>query len=156
MYQEATKTYQEANFFTATPVKLVMMCYDGAIGSLKLARESYLLKEYEAKAKALQKAFDILYELNASLDLKKGGDIARNLRSLYLYMIQTLTDADVKKDIRAFDDVIKMLEELESAWMAIGVAVPADGVGNAEPQKTTARPVYVGARPVALARVWSA
>jgi flagellar protein FliS len=154
MYQEATKTYQEANFFTATPIKLVMMCYDGAIGSLKLARESYLLKEYEAKAKALQKAFDILYELNASLDLKKGGDIARNLRSLYLYMIQTLTDADLKKDIRAFDDVIKMLEELESAWVAI--AVPADGVGKVEPQKTAARPAYVGARPVTLARVWSA
>ena len=156
MYQEATKTYQEANFFTAAPIKLVMMCYDGAIGSLKLARESYLLKEYEAKAKALQKAFDILYELNASLDLKKGGDIARNLRSLYLYMIQTLTDADVKKDIRVFDDVIKMLEELESAWVAI--AVPADGVGNVEPQKTAARPApaYVGARPVALTRVWSA
>jgi flagellin-specific chaperone FliS len=35
MYQDATKTYQQANFFTATPIKLVMMCYDGAIGSLK-------------------------------------------------------------------------------------------------------------------------
>ena len=154
MYQEATKTYQEANFFTATPIKLVMMCYDGAIGSLKLARESYLQKEYEAKAKALQKTFDILYELNASLDEKKGGDIARNLRSLYQYMIQALTDADLKQDIRVFDEVIKMLEELESAWKAI--TVPADGVGNVEAQETASRPAYGGARPVAMARVWSA
>jgi hypothetical protein len=69
-------------------------------------------------------------------------------------MIQALTDADLKKDIRAFDDIIKMLEELESAWKAI--AVPADGVGNVEPRETASRPVYGGARPVAMARVWSA
>jgi flagellar protein FliS len=154
MYQDATKTYQQANFYTATPIKLVMMCYDGAIGSLKLARESYLQKEYEAKAKALRKTFDILYELNASLDVKKGGDIARNLRALYQYMIQALTDADLKQDIRMFDDVIKLLEELESAWKDI--TMPADGVGNVEPQETAARPAYGGARPVAMARVWSA
>jgi flagellar secretion chaperone FliS len=154
MYQDATRTYQQANFFTATPIKLVMMCYDGAIGSLKLARELYLQKEFGAKAKALQKTFDILYELNASLDVKKGGDIARNLRSLYQYMIQALTDADLRKDIQVFDDVIKMLEELESAWKAI--TVPADGVRNLEPQKSAARPAYGGARPVAMSRVWSA
>ena len=154
MYQEATKTYQEANFFTATPIKLVMMCYDGAIGSLKLARESYVKKEYEAKAKALQKAVDIIHELNASLDVKKGGEIARNLRSLYLYMIQRVTEADLKKDIRAFDDVIQMLEELESAWKAI--TVPADGSVMLNPRETATRPAYGGARPVALARVWSA
>jgi flagellar secretion chaperone FliS len=152
MYQEVTKTYQEANFFTATPAKLVMMCYDGAIGSLKLAREFYIKKEYEAKTKALQKAIDIIYELNASLDVKKGGEIAGNLRSLYLYMIQRVTEADLKKDIRAFDEVIQMLEELESAWKAI--TVPADG--NVEIQKETTRPAYGGSRPAAMARVWSA
>ena len=154
MYQEATKTYQQANFFTATPIKLVMMCYDGAIGSLKLAREFYVKKEYEAKAKALQKTVDIINELNSSLDMDKGGDIARNLRSLYLYMIHTVTEADLKKDFHAFDDVIQLLEELESAWKAI--TVPADGTRNVEPQKTTTRPAYGGARPVALARMWSA
>jgi flagellar protein FliS len=154
MYQEATKTYQEANFFTATPVKLVMMCYDGAIGSLKLAREFYVKKEYEAKAKALQKAIDIMHELNASLDVKKGGAIACNLRSLYLFMIHRLTEGDLKKDIRAFDDVIQILEELESAWKAI--TVPAEGAGNVDSLRTITRPAYGGARPVALARVWSA
>ena len=154
MYQEATKTYQEANFLTATPVKLVMMCYDGAIRSLKLAREFYIKKEYEAKAKALQKAVDIIHELTASLDVKKGGEIAGNLRSLYLYMIQRVTEADLKKDIRAFDEVIHMLEELESAWQAI--AVPAEDDRNVEPQGTTTRPAYGDARPAALARVWSA
>ena len=152
MFQEATKTYQEANIFTATPIKLVMMCYDGAIGSLKLARECYVKKEYEAKAKALQKTVDIIHELNSSLDVKKGGEIARNLRSLYLYMIHRVTEADLKKDIRAFDDVIQMLEELESVWKVISTC----GDGNVEPKRAAMMPAFGGARSVAPARVWSA
>jgi len=44
--------------------------------------------------------------MNISLDLEKGGTIAKNLRSLYLYMIQILTEADVKKNIEMFDEVI--------------------------------------------------
>ncbi|MHB8770840.1 MAG: flagellar export chaperone FliS [Syntrophales bacterium] len=119
MYQTVAKTYQRANFTTANPMRLVLMCYDGAIKSLKLARERYLVKDYEGKAKALKKALDIINEINVSLDLERGGDIARNLRSLYLYMVQTLTDADLKRDVGMFDQVIRMLEELESAWKEI-------------------------------------
>ncbi len=119
MYQNVADTYRQANYNTANPIKLVIMCYDGAISSLKLARESYKAKNYEAKAKALQKAIDIIHEMNISLDLEKGGTIAKNLRSLYLYMISILTEADAKKNIHLFDEVIRMLEELESAWKEI-------------------------------------
>lgn len=122
MYQMAAKTYQQASFTTANPMRLVLMCYDGAIKSLKLAREQYIAKDYEGKAKALKKTLDIINEINISLDLEKGGEIARNLRSLYLYMTQTLTDADLKRDIGMFDEVIRMLEELESAWKEIARA----------------------------------
>ena len=122
MYQTVAKTYQQANFTTANPMRLVLMCYDGAIKSLRLARERYLVKDYEGKAKALKKALDIINEINISLDLEKGGDIARNLRSLYLYMTQTLTNADLKRDIGMFDEVIRMLEELESSWQEIACA----------------------------------
>jgi flagellar protein FliS len=119
MYANAVRSYRQASFFTANPVRLVLMCYDGAISSLKLACDRYIAKDYEAKARALQKTIDIIHEMNASLDLDKGGDIARNLRSLYHYMSQTLTEADLKKDIEAFHHVISMLEELDSAWREI-------------------------------------
>jgi flagellar secretion chaperone FliS len=139
MNQKVANTYQQANLFTANPVRLIIMCYDGAIGSLKLACQYYAAKEYEAKAKALQKAMDIIHELNGSLDMEKGGTIAANLRSLYLYMIQILLEGDIKKDVTMFNEVIRMLEELESAWKEIAHAIvtetrpvsyqfPADGM----------------------------
>lgn len=149
MYQNATRSYEQVNYFTANPMKLVLMCYEGAIGSLKLARDSYVAGRFEAKAKALQKCMEIIHELNASLDLGKGGECAANLRSLYAYVTQALTEADLKRDIETMNRVITMLEELESAWKA--VAAPAGGAGENGPRPE----IFRAAKPVAVARAWS-
>ena len=54
MYQNVAYTYREANVLTANPLKLVIMCYDGAINSLKIAREAYReLFGREPQAKAI-------------------------------------------------------------------------------------------------------
>lgn len=119
MYQDAVKSYQQTNLFTAEPMRLVLMCYDGAISSLKLACEHYKAKNYEAKGRAMRKAVDIIDELNASLDMKKGGEIAANLRALYSYMAQALVDADLKRDLGTIGRIIGMLEELEGEWKAV-------------------------------------
>jgi flagellar secretion chaperone FliS len=129
MYQNGMNTYQQSKFLTASPADLVLMCYEGAIGNLKLARDAYAEKDFSAKAKALQKALDMIYELNASLDMKQGGSIAANLRSIYLYLIRSLTEADIKNDLKGFDRAIAMIEELADAWKAIAKPaqhVPAD------------------------------
>ncbi len=149
MYQSVVNSYQQTQFFTTNPSKLVLMCYEGAVSSLKLARDSYVAEKYEAKAKALQKCLDIIHELNASLDLEKGGECAANLRSLYAYVTQALTEADLKKDIETMNRVITMLEELESAWKA--VATPAGGAVVNAPRPE----IFSGAAPVAVARAWS-
>src|SRR5574340_702530 len=108
-------TYQEISFLTADPKKLILICYRQAILSLKAAHEHYLAKEYEAKAKSLQKALDIIAELNSALDFEKGGSIAKNLDALYKYMTRSLLEADINRDVSMFTAIIKMLEELESA-----------------------------------------
>lgn len=123
MYGEYVGAYRKAEVFTSDPRKLVIMCYEGAIGSLKLARESYEAGDYENKARALQKAYGIINELMMSLNLEKGGAIAANLYSLYNFMLRQLMMGDLNRDLKAFDRVIAMLEELASAWKNI----PAQG-----------------------------
>jgi flagellar protein FliS len=119
MYEAAARSYRQTNVLSADPLKLIHLCYEGAISSLKLARDAYVEQDYETKGKALVRTFDIIHELNASLDMKKGGDVAKNLRALYLYMTQALTEADLNKNLKVFDDVIRMIEELKSAWQEI-------------------------------------
>jgi flagellar protein FliS len=92
------------------------MCYEGAIDSLKLAKQKIDEKDYEVKAKAINKAQDIIEELLCSLDFEKGGIIAKNLSSLYNYMKRRIIHGDVNQDMGAIDEVIGMLTELLSAW----------------------------------------
>lgn len=119
MVGKGVGTYQEISFLTADPKKLILICYRQAILNLKAAREHYLAAEYEAKAKSLQKALDIICELNNALDFEKGGSIARNLDALYKYMTRSLLEADIKRDLTMLAAIIRMLEELESAWEEI-------------------------------------
>jgi flagellar protein FliS len=119
MYGSGISAYQTTDVLTANPKKLVIMCYEGAIRNLKIAKDKHVSAEYEAKAKALQKAQDIIVELTAGLDFEKGGQIAKNLHALYRYMLRRITEGDLKRDVTSIDEVVGMLEELKGAWEEI-------------------------------------
>ena len=121
MYSNGIQSYVKTDISTSDPMKLVIMCYEGAIDSLKLAKEKIKEEDYEKKAKAIIKAQEIIDELLCSLDFEKGGAIARNLSSLYNYMLRRILHGDVNKDMSALDEVIGMLDELLSAWKSIYV-----------------------------------
>lgn len=119
MFGNGIQSYQKTKVVTADPGKLVLMCYEGAIGQLKIAIKKYQEKEYEGKCKAIAKAEDIIDELRCSLNFEKGGDIARNLESLYNYMTRKMLQSDVNKDIDGLNEVVHILEELKSAWETV-------------------------------------
>ncbi|HOK06372.1 MAG TPA: flagellar export chaperone FliS [Syntrophales bacterium] len=154
MYEDALNTYRRTTFFTAEPLKLVILCYKGAVNSLRLAKEAYERGEYETKAKALQKTLDIIHELDSSLDMKKGGAIAVNLRNLYHFMTKALIEADLKRDVKMFDRIASLLEELESAWEAAGRSLAAAGTeGDAAEERPR---LDAGALRAAPVRAWNA
>ncbi len=116
MYSNGLQSYRKTNVITADPKRLVLMCYEGAIENLKIAKMRYVDKDYEGKATVIKKAQDIIDELLCSLDFEKGGIIARNLESIYNYITRRIIYADVNRDINAIDEVIEMLNDLKSAW----------------------------------------
>ncbi len=119
MYANGIESYRKANVMTADPKRLVIMCYEGAVESLKLAKERLRQEDYAGKGEALMKAHDIIAELLCSLDYERGGVIARNLDSLYQYMMRRITHADLHKDADVIDEVIGLLNTLLSAWKEI-------------------------------------
>ena len=116
---KGVETYQDTSVTTQTKGRLVVMLYDGAIKFLKMAIKEIEAKNPEAKGKYISKATDILFELNAILDMEGGGEVATNLRKLYLFMGRHLTEANTKQDIGKIEEVIKLLEELNQSWKAI-------------------------------------
>lgn len=113
------EAYQEAAVTTQSKGKLVVMLYDGAIKFLKMAIREIEANNLEEKGKYISKALDILFELNAVLDMEAGGEVAMNLRNLYLFMGRHLTEANTKQDIGKIEEVIKLLEELNQSWKTI-------------------------------------
>ncbi|MHC4425262.1 MAG: flagellar export chaperone FliS [Planctomycetota bacterium] len=113
------QAYQDTAVTTQSKGRLVVMLYEGAVKFLKLAIREIEANNPEAKGKYINKAKDIINELNAVLDMNAGGEIATNLRRLYCFMNNRLSQANVKQDPSMIREVITMLEELNQSWKAI-------------------------------------
>ena len=62
------------------------------------------------------RAYDIILELNNTLDHKVGGDISKNLEQLYMFVTEKLTEANIKAKREPLDDAIKIVETLYDGW----------------------------------------
>ena len=111
--------YQETSIATESKGRLVVMLYDGAIKFMRLAIKELEAKDYEAKGRYIDRAQDIINELNAVLDMESGGEIAANLRKLYVFMSKRLSEANVQRDPQMIREVISLMEELNKGWKAI-------------------------------------
>ena len=116
---DGISTYQDSTISTQSKGRLIVMLYEGAIRFMKLAIVEMEKKNYEAKGRYINKALDIINELNVVLDMDAGGEIAGNLRQLYNFMNNRLTQANIKSDPELVRDIIKLMEELNSGWKAI-------------------------------------
>lgn len=110
----------ESQLDSASPHKLVVMLFDGALFAVANAQRHMENKEIAAKGQAISKAIDIIANgLQASLDLESGGDIAKQLEALYEYMGQRLLHANLRNDIAALREVSQLLQEIKGAWEKI-------------------------------------
>jgi flagellar protein FliS len=69
-----------------------------------------------AKGIYISKAQDIIDELNNSLNMQDGGEIALTLRKIYNFLYFYLVKANLKKDPKMIKEVISILSTLREAW----------------------------------------
>ena len=115
-YQNA---YKKASVNTLDQNKLIIMLYDGAIKNASFAVEHMKSGEIEKVHNCLIKAKNIVTELMATLNMERGGDVAKNLQSLYSYMFSQLIEANMEKKTQPIVVVIELLKELRVAWVEI-------------------------------------
>jgi len=111
--------YKQASVTTQSKGRLIVLLYDGAIKFMKLAIKELEAHNYEAKGRYIGRAQDIINELNAVLDMEAGGEIASNLRRLYCFMNNRLSEANAKRDPQMIREVINLMAELNQSWKAI-------------------------------------
>jgi flagellar protein FliS len=121
----------------ADPHTLVLMLLDGAIERMSTARGCIERGEIARKVKLLNSCVSLIAELRGSLNMEKGGALAHNLSDLYDYMLRRLLLANANSDARVLSEVMGLLAEIRSAWIAIAPEVRR-GARNAPPAALSA------------------
>lgn len=117
------KQYQQTQIQTATPEKLLIMLYNGAINFLNKAKVYIEQKDYAQTNTFLLKAQAIISEFMNTIDWDPNPEFAQNLYSLYEFMNNTLIQANINKDSEKIDVVIDLLKTLKSAWEEAAIKV---------------------------------
>ena len=118
-YSNYQNAYKKASVNTLDQNKLIIMLYDGAIKNANFAVQYMESGEIEKVHDSLIKTKNIVTELLATLNMDQGGEIAKNLKSLYSYMFSQLIEANMEKKSEPVLTVIDLLKELRGAWVQI-------------------------------------
>ena len=124
--------YLKTQVTTVDGVRLIVLLYEGAIKFLLTAQEGIREKDVVKRHNHINRTLDIIAELKNSLNFSQGGEIAKSLNTLYLFMQRHLTMANIENDAQKVQEVINILSSLKEAWEAIA--------SRPEVRKTTEAP----------------
>jgi flagellar secretion chaperone FliS len=112
---------------TESKEEILLMLYEGALISLKIAHRGIREKNPKLKGENISKVLAILTELDCALDREKGGELAENLTGIYNYMMKRLTTANIKNDPKALEEVEQLLGKLYEGFKEAAVAAQMAG-----------------------------
>jgi len=115
----AAQTYYQTQIQSQSPVELVVMLYDGAIRFMRAAVEAIEKRDLPGKREAMSRAMAIVSELQSSLNLAAGGDIAKNLDELYSYVTGRLIEANINSAVEPLHESVKLMATLREGWSQI-------------------------------------
>ena len=108
--------YKKTSVLSASREQILLMLYEAAIKFTKLAIQAAEQKKIAERGQNIIRAFDIIIELHATLDHKVGGELSQQLESLYLYLMDQYTKANISGDPEPLKSCVTVLENLYSGW----------------------------------------
>jgi flagellar protein FliS len=124
MTARGAQAYYRTQVQSQSPLELVVMLYDGALRFMNRAAEAIEQRDLVAKRDAISRSMAILAELQNSLNMDAGGDIARQLDSLYTYMNERMLEANMKGSADPVRESIRLMTVLRTAWAEIATPAP--------------------------------
>ena len=108
--------YRKTQVETASPEALILMLYDGALRFMNQAEIAFEEKNLEQISNLLLRVQAIFAELMTALDKEQGGEIAVNLERLYVFFLEKLGEANVKKDLKPMLEIKPLIQNLRNTW----------------------------------------
>lgn len=118
--KNALNIYQSTGFDSAVEFsdhhQLVGMLFNALIDSLADARRYVAAGNLSLKGEKITRSQKIIYGLRSTLDFEQGGELARNLDSLYDYCLRRLSSGNAENDQAALAEVSSLMSEIREAW----------------------------------------
>lgn len=124
MNQRGLDAYRRTEVQSRTPLELVVMLYDGALRHLRSATTAIDRKDIRARKEAVGRLLAIVSELQNTLDVERGGQIASTLDELYAYMMRRIMDAVAANDAAPLVQVERLIVTLREGWQSIASEPP--------------------------------
>lgn len=118
-FQRGLTTYRQTQVQSRTPLELVVMLYDGALKFLYQARLAVEQGDIAARRDASARALTIVSELQSTLNMEQGGEIAERLDELYAYVTARILQAAAANAVGPLDDASRVLATLRESWLAV-------------------------------------
>lgn len=115
MQLQQRNKYLETTVQTASPAKLLIMLYDGAIRFCRQGIEAIKEENYPDAHTNLLKVQNIISEFIITIDRKS--PVSENLLNLYEYFNTRLVEANMKKDVEPAEEVLSHLIDLKETWI---------------------------------------
>ena len=110
-------TYANNKVASATPAELTLMLYEGAIKFCNLAKIDIEKKEYGDSIGHIQRARNIIVELQSTLDFKY--PVARDFDNIYRYIYTLMAEVNKNHDLETLEMLLAELRELRDIWKKI-------------------------------------
>lgn len=116
-YNRAAMQYQKNSVQTASPAKLTLMLYDGAVKFSNMAMEGLHEGDLEKAHQNIIKVQKIIVEFRSTLDMKY--PVAKDFDVVYDYIYRRLVEANMKKDVEIMEDALKYIKEMRDTWKEV-------------------------------------
>ena len=120
------KTYTQLSIQGASPVGLVVALYDNALTSLYRAKRAMAAKDIARRTQHLNHVLSIIAHLQGTLDLERGGEVAKTLLQFYTYARARILEISVSNSTEMLMELTSHFSALRSAWQIVETRVPDD------------------------------
>ena len=114
------QAYQNTQVQTSNQKQLIVLLFDGMNRFMNQAIKSIRENDIEVAHSNLHRTGQILLELLSTLREDKGGEIATNLKRIYVFCYEQIVIANLKKDVQVIRDVQTVINNLGDGWRHIG------------------------------------
>lgn len=116
---QAAAAYREREVMTASPARLVVIMFDHLLANLRRASMAADGDQIDPYAEGLNRARDTVMELLVTIDTERGGDIAKQLRWIYTFVLGELVELIRARDADRIERLSGIVGELRSAFVVI-------------------------------------